>query len=90
MSTIDRICRLYARQIELRQETSQRYLTTRELDELSTIETELHERLWPRRQRELAQASEAARQKAEAAMRYGRQGNQGKRTDLMEVGHGAD
>lgn len=78
MSTIlDRIYALYRRQGDLRRETAFRWLTSAEIDELTNIQTELHNRLWPARQAELAGASEAQRIKADAAIRGVKATNKG-------------
>ena len=82
MTTLERICALYRRQGDLRRETAYRWLVPAEVAELIDIQVELNT-LWPRRQRELAGASESARIKADAAMRAGRAPGQGRRTDLV-------
>ena len=74
---LDQIVDRYARQLELRYESTFRWLTTKERDELTRIDTELHKPggLWARRQYELAGASEAARLAADLAMKSAGQTN---------------
>lgn len=72
MTTIERICILYDRQVAILSKGVDTYLTIAEIDELDRIAESLAS-LWPRRWAELCGASEATRAYAEQTVRSNKQ-----------------
>lgn len=75
MSTLDRICALYTRQLELLRAAGERWLSAAEQRELSDIDETLNgpHGLWHQERYRRAGASEARRMAAEQTMRTNRQ-----------------
>lgn len=88
MTTFDRICAHYARQLELLTKAGDAWLTKAEQQELADIESELHgERgLWHQERYTRAGASESQRHKADLLMRGNGQANKQFTRDLVERG----
>jgi len=88
MTTLDRICALYRRQLQLLRQDWRTPAEQRELDDIDETLNGPHG-LWHQERYRRAHASEARRLSADASMRALKNGNQGQRVDLLEREVGA-